>query len=288
MAHFLPLNGIEDNHKRSRLMIGQAICSLLFLTAIFVVTFNLEIREMGLASNICALLIVLGGTLAATLIAYPLKKLIWTARLLEKSFTRREEMKSTIESIVNLAHIYRTKGIRPLEQELSNLPPGLLKTGVELLAYRYSRDKIEQILLKEALCTHNQCETSHKMLYNMARLAPALGLAGTIISLIRVFGHISDPQNLIGYMAIALLSTFYGVVLANVCFVPLSNKLREFMDQNELQMDIVQEGILDLFDQEHPRAIRYKLETLSATMGISNRILNRPNLVLLPSHEQAK
>jgi len=269
-------------------MIGQAICSLLFLTAIFVVTFNLEIREMGLASNICALLIVLGGTLAATLIAYPLKKLIWTARLLEKSFTRREEMKSTIESIVNLAHIYRTKGIRSLEQELSNLPPGLLKTGVELLAYRYSRDKIEQILLKEALCTHNQCETSHKMLYNMARLAPALGLAGTIISLIRVFGHISDPQNLIGYMAIALLSTFYGVVLANVCFVPLSNKLREFMDQNELQMDIVQEGILDLFDQEHPRAIRYKLETLSATMGISNRALNRPNLVLLPSHEQAK
>ena len=269
-------------------MIGQAICSLLFLTAIFVITFNLEIREMGLASNLCALLIVLGGTLAATLIAYPLKKLIWTVRILVKSFTRRDEMKSTIDSIVKLAHIYRTKGIRPLEQELNNLPPGLLRTGIELLAYRYSRDKIEQILHKEALCTHNQCETSHKMLYNMARLAPALGLAGTIISLIRVFGHISDPQNLIGYMAIALLSTFYGVVLANVCFVPLSNKLRESMDQNELQMDIIQEGILDLFDQENPRAIRYKLETLSATMGMSNRVPNRPKLVLLPSHEQAK
>jgi chemotaxis protein MotA len=89
-------------------------------------------------------------------------------------------------------------------------------------------------------------------------------------------------------MAIALLSTFYGVVLANVCFVPLSNKLRESMDQNELQMDIIQEGILDLFDQENPRAIRYKLETLSATMGMSNRVPNRPKLVLLPSHEQAK
>lgn len=269
-------------------MIGQAICSVLFLTAIFFITFNLEIREMGLASNLCALLIVLGGTVAATLIAYPLKKLVWTARLLVKSFACREEMKSTIDSIVKLSQIYRTKGIRPLEQELNNLPAGLLKTGIELLAYRYSRDKIEQILHKEALCTHNQCETSHKMLYNMARLAPALGLAGTIISLIRVFGHISDPQNLIGYMAIALLSTFYGVVLANVCFVPLSNKLREFMDQNELQMDIIQEGILDLFDQENPRAIRYKLETLAETMGMSNRVPDRPKLVLLPSHEQAK
>ena len=269
-------------------MIRQAICALLLLTVIFVMTFNLEVKEMGLASNLCALLIVLGGTIAATLIAYPLKKLAWTIRLLKKAFTFREEMNSTIESIVSLAHIYRKKGVRPLEQEANHLPPGLLKTGIELIAYHYSRDKIEQILHKEALCTHNQCETSHKMLYNMARLAPALGLAGTIISLIRVFGHISDPQNLIGYMAIALLSTFYGVVLANVCFVPLSNKLRESMDQNELQMDIIQEGILDLFDQENPRAIRYKLETLSATMGMSNRVPNRPKLVLLPSHEQAK
>jgi chemotaxis protein MotA len=67
-------------------------------------------------------------------------------------------------------------------------------------------------------------------------------------------------------MAIALLSTFYGVVLANICFVPLSNKLREFIDQDLLRMDIIQEGILDIYDLEHPRAIQYKLETLA---GIS-------------------
>jgi chemotaxis protein MotA len=269
-------------------MIRQAVCALVLLAIIFTVTFNLEVREMGLASNFFALLVVLGGTLAATLIAYPLAKLAWTARLIMKSFTAREEMTSTIEGIVRLSHIYRSRGIRPLEQEAAGLPPGLLKTGVELIAYHTSRDKIEQILLKEALCTHNQCETSYKMLYNMARLAPALGLAGTIISLIRIFGHISDPQNLIGYMAIALLSTFYGVVLANVCFVPLSNKLREYMDLNELQMDIVQEGILDLYDQEHPRAIRYKLETLSATLGVPHRAPRRAGLVLVPTPEQAK
>ncbi len=269
-------------------MIIQAVGSLLLLAAIFVAAFSMEVKEMGPASNFYALLIVLGGTFAATLIAYPLKKLLWTAQLLRRTFTRREEMNATIDRIVNLAYIYRKKGIRQLEQEANNLPTGLLRTGVELMTYRCSRDKIEQILLKEALFTHNQCETSHKMLYNMARLAPALGLAGTIISLIRIFGHISDPQNLVGYMAVALLSTFYGVVLANVCFVPLSNKLREFMDQNELQLEIVREGVMDLCDQEHPRAIRYKLETLSATMGMSNRIPIRPKLVLLPSHEQAK
>ncbi|HNU85355.1 MAG: MotA/TolQ/ExbB proton channel family protein [Pseudomonadota bacterium] len=269
-------------------MIRQALCAIVLLAIIFSVTFNLEVREMGLASNFFALLVVLGGTLAATLIAYPLARLSWTARLIMKSFTVREEMTSTIEGIVRLAHIYRRRGIRPLEQEAAGLPPGLLKTGVELIAYHTSRDKIEQILLKEALCTHNRCETSYKMLYNMARLAPALGLAGTIISLIRIFGHISDPQNLIGCMAVALLSTFYGVVLANVCFVPLSNKLREYMDLNELQMDIVQEGILDLCDQEHPRAIRYKLETLSATLGVPRRATRRAGLALVPTPEQAR
>jgi chemotaxis protein MotA len=272
-------------------MIGQAICSLLILISIFILIFNLEVKEMGLLSNLCALLLVLGGTFAATLIAYPLKKLLWTTQLLKKSFTYGEEINQTIERIVNLAQIHRKNGVRVLEQEANKLPPGLMKTGVELIAYHYTRDKIEQILNKEALCIHNQHETSYKLLYNMARLAPALGLAGTIISLIRIFGHIENPQNLIGYMAVALLSTFYGVILANICFVPLANKLREFMDQNELQMDMIQEGILDLFDQEHPRAMRYKLETLSASMGTPNRNHSQPKLVLLSplsSYEQAK
>ena len=269
-------------------MIRQAACSLALVAIIFAVTFNLEVREMGLASNLFALLVVLGGTLSATLIACPLKKLAWTARLVRKSFTAREEMNATIEGIVRLAHIYRSRGIRPLEQAAAGLPPGLLKTGVELIAYHCSRDRIEQILLKEALCTHNRCEAAHKILHTMARLAPALGLAGTIISLIRIFGHISDPQNLIGHMAVALLSTFYGVVLANVCFVPLSNKLREYMDLNELQMEIIQEGILDLCDQEHPRAIRYKLETLSATLGLPEGAPRRAGLALVPAPERAE
>ncbi len=267
-------------------MIGQTICSIVILVAIFWLAFNLEVREMGLGANLNALMIVLGGTLGATMIAYPLKKLLWTVRLIKRSFTHRDEIHSTIRTIVNMAHIYRTKGIRALEQEGNRLPPGLLKTGIELIAYRYTRDKIEQVLHKEALCTYSKYETSFKILYNMARLAPALGLAGTVVNLIRIFGHISNPQHLIGYMAIALLSTFYGVVLANVFFVPLSNKLREFMDQEVLQMDMIHEGILDLYDREPPRAIDYKLETLASSMETSVRRRTRPQLVLRPSYEQ--
>ena len=151
-----------------------------------------------------------------------------------------------------------------MEQQGEKLPPGLLKTSVELIAIQCPRERMEQIVQKEAQLTYIQFETAYKILYSMARLAPALGLAGTIVTLIRVFGHLTDPQSLVGYMAIALFSTLYGVVLANLCFVPLANKLRDFMDHEEIQKELIQEGILDIYDEENPRAIQFKLEALSA------------------------
>lgn len=251
-------------------MIGQTITSIFLLMVIFLLAFNLGVNELGVASNLNALMIVLGGTFCATLLAFPYKKMIMTIDFIKNSFSSRRDIERTIQTIVYLARINKKRDIRLLEQEGQKLPSGLIKTGIELIIYRFSRENIEQILHKEALLQCSQYETAHKILCSMARLAPAMGLAGTIVNLIRVYEHISNPQSLMGYMAIALLSTFYGVILANVCFVPLSNKLREFMDQDLLRMEIIQEGILDIFDNEHPQAIQYKMSTLSGIQTISN------------------
>jgi chemotaxis protein MotA len=198
-----------------------------------------------------------------------------------------DEMDWTINTIVNLARTYRKSGIRVLEQTGEKLPTGYLKTAVELITYNYTKNEIEHILQKEAQITYRQYEASHKILCSMARLAPALGLTGTIVSLIRTFGHITDTSGLVGYMGIALLSTFYGVVFANLCFIPLSNKLKEFMDQEEIRFDLIQEGILDVYDQENPMAMEYKLESLSpSSISGSKQALvpPRPKLfVMTPS-----
>jgi len=244
-------------------MIPQIIFSILLSIAIFVLAFNLESEKLGLASNLSALMIVLGGTLAASLIAYPWRRLIWTAHLIKKAFSSVDEMDWTKKTIVTLARTYRKNGIRALEQMVEKLPRGQLKTAVELMTYNYTKDEIEHIMQKEAHIMYSQYEASDKIICSMARLAPALGLTGTIISLIRTFGHITDTSGLVGYMGIALLSTFYGVVFANLCFMPLSNKLKEFMDQEAIRVDLIQEGILDVYDQENPRAMEYKLESLS-------------------------
>jgi len=239
----------------------------------------LKVEEIGLASNLNALMIVLGGTFAATLIAYPWKKIAWTARILRKSFLAQEETDTTIKKIADLARVYRQGGIRTLEQQGEELPPGLLKTSIELMAFQCPREKIEQIVQKEAQLTYVQYETAYKILYSMARLAPALGLTGTIVVLIRVFVHITDPKSLIEYIAVALMNTFYGVVLANLFFVPLSNKVREFMDYEESRLELIQEGILDLYDGENPRAIQAKLEALSAAIMKPNPDRRRPQLL---------
>ena len=269
-------------------MILQITLSLFLSIGIFFLAFNLEVGKMGLGSNLSALMIVLGGVFSATLIAYPWKKLVWTAHVLKRSFTSHNEPGWTIDAIVTLARTYRKSGIRALERIAETMPDGLLKTGIELIAYNYTKDKIEQMLEKEARMNYSQYETARKIVYNMARLAPALGLTGTIVNLIRVFGHISDSQSLIGYMAVALLSTFYGVVFANLCFIPLANKLREFMDQEQVRLDLIQEGILDIYDEENPKAIEYKLEILSSPMGFkATPVLPRSRLFAVPTPKEA-
>jgi chemotaxis protein MotA len=263
-------------------MILQTVCTFLVLVAIFLAAFNLEVTELGFASNLNAIMIVLGGTFLATLLAYPLNKLVMTGKFIKLSFKKERELESTIQTIVKLARVNKKGGVRALEDECEHLPPGLINTGVGLIVYQFSRENIEQILHKEALSAYGQYESAHKILSSMARLAPAMGLAGTVVNLIRTFGHINvgNPENLIGYMAVALLSTFYGVILANVIFVPLSNKLREYMDDDLLRMEMIQEGILDIFDQEHPRAIQYKLDTLAGLQA--EPYTTRPELVETP------
>jgi len=169
LAHLVHTNSTNANRNEETPMIGQAICALLILAAIFLVEFTLKVTEMGWVSNLNALMIVLGGTLFATLIAYPKEKLVLTARLLKGAFSGRdEERDEAIQTLVNLARIYRNGDIRNLEKQIPRLPQGLLRVGVELIAYRYSRDEIEQMLRRESLAAYNQYATAHKILHNMA------------------------------------------------------------------------------------------------------------------------
>jgi chemotaxis protein MotA len=268
-------------------MIGRTFFSMTLLVGIFFAAFKLEAGGIGFVSNMNALFIILGGMLSAALFTDTWRKILWAIRLLKKSFGSREDIDRTIQTIVDLARNYRKKwSIRLLEQQANHLPPGFLKTGMELLTFHNSRDKIERALHREAINIYAQYETAYKILRNMVRLAPVLGLSGAFVHLIRFFGNTSSSPDLLGSIAFAILSTFYGLILARLFFAPLANKLKEFMEQERLRMEIIQDGILCLYDQEHPRAILNKLEIRSAAMALSNQLRISPRIVLLPPGER--
>ncbi len=211
-------------------MAWQITISVLLLTGIFFLSFNLEMGGMGLVSNLNALMIVMGGTICASLMTYPMKKLVWAFQILKKSLGPQEKSDGLIQAVVRLSRHYRGGwDIRHLEQQVKDLPPGLLKTGVGLIAYQYDRDKSQQVLHQEALCIRGQYESAGNILHNIAQIVPSMGLIGTIVNFIRFAGLANDIHGLAGCTAVAFLSTFYGVLLARLGLIPLANKLKEFI-----------------------------------------------------------
>ena len=105
-------------------MMIQAICSFFVLVSIFLLSFHLEVKELGLGSNLNAALIVLGGTFFATLLAYPFNKLVMTGQFLKQSFSGNKQIDWTIETLVKLARVHKKSGIRALEREGEKLPSG--------------------------------------------------------------------------------------------------------------------------------------------------------------------
>ena len=269
-------------------MVWQIVISVLLLTGIFFLSFNLEAGGMGLVSNLNALMIVIGGTICATLMTYPMKKLIWAFQILKKSLGPQEKIDGMIQAVVRLSRNYRGGwDIRHLEQQVKDLPPGLLKTGVGLIAYQYDRDKSEQVLHQEALCIRSQYESAGKILQNISQIIPSMGLIGTIVNFIRFAGLANDIHGLAGCTALAFLSTFYGVLLSRLGLVPLANRMKEFIDEETFRMGLIQEGILDIWDQEHPRAIQFNLESRLAARETLNQNPKSAKAALVPSGEMA-
>lgn len=243
-------------------MLWQVIPSFLSLLALFFLFFFLETGGKGLVAHLNAIIFVVGGTICLALFNYRLKKLVWMFRVVKKSFGSREKNVGTIQAIARLARQYRGGGdIRNLEKQVEDLPPGLLRTGVELIAYDYARDKMEKILRREISCVQGQYESVANMLHNLSQILPSMGLIGTLVHFIRFFGLSHDLQELAGHAAVAFLSTFYGVLLGRLGLVALTRRLGEFMQEERFRMDLVQEGILDLREGEHPRALQFKLES---------------------------
>lgn len=209
--------------------------------------------------NVPSAMIVLGGTIASTLISYSFAQIKSIFPMLKKVFsTQKNNLNDDIEKILNLANAARREGLLSLDNETYGDP--FVQKGIELIVDGTDPELVKEILETDICFTESRHSLGQRVFTTMAQFAPAYGMTGTLIGLINMLRKLENPDSLGPSMAVALVTTFYGVVLANLIFMPIAHKLKLYSEQEILRKEMFIEGILAIQSGENPRIIRDKLE----------------------------
>ncbi|MDR1485952.1 MAG: MotA/TolQ/ExbB proton channel family protein [Planctomycetaceae bacterium] len=204
-------------------------------------------------------MIVVGGSFAAVCAAYPLRQILKMHRFISVTFSSREfNPLGNIELIVSFADIARTEGVLALEKKIQTLDDSFLARGVQLITDGMSPDVVEYLLREEMRAINSRHLRNRSMIAMFGKVLPAFGLIGTLLGLVLMLAHL-DPATIGPSMAIAVLTTLYGALLANMMFNPLADKLAYMNDEEVRMMEITLKGIIAIQAGESPRMIRNKL-----------------------------
>ncbi len=230
--------------------------------------------DVNMIFNPDALLIVVGGTVIALFVGFPFKRVRDTARDIIDAFREGSNRETITGDILDIARIYRRANIKALEDWIKKKRGNdFLRLGIGLLINHHRSVDIRNIMEREMSFRIVNYNFNQNMLKTIARLTPSLGLAGTVISLIKMFKNLQSVDAIAPLMAAALMSTFYGVMISNMFILPLYAKLKERAVFSETLMSIIIEGIVAINDHEHPFEIEEKIKGYEAVKDIrSSRI----------------
>lgn len=210
--------------------------------------------------DINSMIIVLGGTAAATMTNFPLKDILGVLGVFRKAFINTAPIfHEKLFKIVELAKKARREGILALEADVETETEQFLVKGIQLAVDGTEPEMIKAILDSEISNVEERHELGQNIMKAMGAFAPALGMIGTLIGLIQMLSALDDPSKIGGGMAVALVTTFYGAVLANLVFLPMAGKLETLSNQEILMMQLISEGILSIQQGDNPRMIQEKL-----------------------------
>jgi chemotaxis protein MotA len=209
--------------------------------------------------NLDALLIIGSGTLIGLFVGFPFQRIKAAFFHVKDSFGDRENRTTLLKEILLMAGLYKRGKIRELERKQVEIKDDFFRLGMHLLINQHPQEEIKNVLEREMALRIINHNLSQNILKTLARLTPALGLAGTIISLIKMFDHFQSIETMTPMMAVALMSTFYGVIIANLIMLPLSSKLKEKTILSESLMAMTIEGLVAISEGEHPLKIEEKL-----------------------------
>ncbi len=191
--------------------------------------------SLGAFINGPGLVIVVGGTLAATLISEKLETFIGAAKIALKAFIAKPVfVDKTINRLVELAILMRKEGALALENE--EIDDAFLAKGVRLSVDGLAPDEVHGTLVSEMRSLLERHRIGHRIFRFMGATAPAMGMVGTLIGLVQMLQTMDDPDSIGPSMAVALLTTLYGAVLAFLVFNPIADKLDSFLEPKQRQV----------------------------------------------------
>lgn len=208
-----------------------------------------------------AFLLIIGGTIGATFISFPLEDLTQIPKLVTKAFTGSKiDGTKSIDTIVALVEKARREGLLTLQNETAKIDDAFLVRGIDLVVDGTDPHAVRSILETDIAFMEKRHKAGAGILETAGGYAPTIGIIGTVMGLVEVLGNLSEPDKLGPAIAVAFLATFYGISTANLFWLPLAGKLKARSADEVLLREMVLEGVLSLQAGESPRIVREKLE----------------------------
>jgi chemotaxis protein MotA len=210
--------------------------------------------------NVPSLLIVVGGSIFAVLMKYELSQFLGAGKVAGKAFSfKLPKPDAMIDEIVELAGDARKNGLLALEgKEVSY---DFLAKGIQLLVDGHDPDVVKSLLGKDMKLSADRHKTGTTIFYQMGDTGPAMGMIGTLIGLVAMLANMDDPKTIGPAMALALLTTLYGSMMANMLMIPIGDKCSLRMNEEGRLQAMVLDALLAIQAGQNPRVIESILRT---------------------------
>ncbi len=244
-------------------LIGVIAGAVLCIFGIVVDTMDFSI--IGGFMNAPSVLITLGGSLASVLTSNTLNEFINGLKCITLAFkTSNANLENAIKQIIDLSNVARKEGLLALEEAAQEIEDPFMKKGILLIVDGTDPELVKGIMETELDCMDSRHEKVIKVWGQWASMGPAWGMIGTLIGLVNMLNDMSDPSVIGPAMAVALLTTLYGSLIANWIATPVGDKLKVNNEQEIMLKSIMIEGLLSIQAGENPRVIEEKLKSFLA------------------------
>lgn len=214
----------------------------------------------GTFVNTPSLLVVLGGTMLVTMMKFSLGKFLGAATIAVKAFLHKPTQPEVlIESAVQLAKTARQGGLLALED--AEVPDEFMKSGLGLLIDGHPAEIVRSMLTKDLNMTLARHSEGQDIFKAIGDVGPAMGMIGTLIGLVQMLANMNDPKQIGPAMAIALLTTLYGAILANMFALPIADKLAVRSREENIRKSLIIDALLGIQSGQNPRIIENMLQT---------------------------